>query len=112
MATRITPDREREIIEAYRAWDPAVQPINAFLREQGLVRQTLYNVLERNGIPTKTETRIRAERSRSSEEIDLRCLEDLQALLRAVEYHLEGVATEELLRREAARVRDRWPLKA
>lgn len=49
---KLDPDRERAIIDAYQAWDMSTTA-EQLAFSLGISRQTLYDVIHRNGIPLK-----------------------------------------------------------
>lgn len=51
---RISKERGAEIIAAYQDWDGAIG-VEAFAQQFGITKQSLYGLLRREGIPTKTE---------------------------------------------------------
>lgn len=54
MSRRLQKDREDEVVAAYEAWD-GTEPVDRFAARLGISKQTLYNLLRRRGVPTKTE---------------------------------------------------------
>lgn len=51
---RISKDLGAEIIAAYKAWDGEIG-VEAFAKSYGITKQSLYGLLRREGVPTKTE---------------------------------------------------------
>lgn len=55
---RLTPQQERGVLEAHRAWEPdSGVTITDLAEGLGVSRQTLYEVLSRNNEPLKTRPR-------------------------------------------------------
>lgn len=51
---RLPAERERQIIEAYEAWNPSDgSTIDDLAKSVGIARQTVYAVLQRNQVPLK-----------------------------------------------------------
>src|SRR5947199_3854298 len=59
MSRRLQKEREDEVVAAYEAWD-GTEPVDRFAARLGISKQTLYNLLRRRGVPTKTEQQIAA----------------------------------------------------
>jgi HTH DNA binding domain len=51
---RLSEEEERAMVAAYEAWDPREQTADELADELGVAKTTLYNVLNRNGVPVKT----------------------------------------------------------
>lgn len=52
---RLTKADEQRIIEGYEAWNQDEMSVGELAESLGTNRQTLYKVLERNGVPTRRE---------------------------------------------------------
>ena len=59
MSRRLQKEREDEVVAAYVQWD-GTEPVDRFAARLGISKQTLYNLLRRRGVPTKTEQQIAA----------------------------------------------------
>lgn len=59
MSRRLQKEREDEVVAAYEQWD-GTEPVDRFAARLGISKQTLYNLLRRRGVPTKTEQQIAA----------------------------------------------------
>ena len=51
---RLSPSQESSIIEAYQSWDGS-ETVDDFAQRQGISKQTLYGLLRRRGIRTRTQ---------------------------------------------------------
>ena len=93
---------DRSILDAYEAWDPTQKPLTQFLTEVGLARQSLYNVLNRNGVVPKSFRRAQLPEQGAAEV-------DLGELLRMSEWFLEGLVDRKVFDETVQRLRRRWP---
>lgn len=94
---KLNADMEREIVDAYREWDPRTSSADTLAAQFGVTRQSLYRVLRKHGVALKSHERPMAaggagpsagtldlERSVGSAVLDrLRLLEEENADLRA-----------------------------
>lgn len=63
---RLTHEDEERILAAYRAWSPTLKTADALCEELGVSKQTLYNLLRRRGVPTKSVERSSGPSPRTS----------------------------------------------
>jgi len=59
VSRRLQKEREDDVVAAYEEWD-GTEPVDRFAARLGISKQTLYNLLRRRGVPTKTEQQIAA----------------------------------------------------
>lgn len=101
MPKRFSEKQEREIVDAYRAWNETAENVEDLVTRLGVSKQSLYSILGRRGIPLKS----RMNHSSSAEMISNELLDKmaekaLRLLLEEQVHHQNRIARLEAKLRE------------
>lgn len=100
VSTRRKPtQRQAEIIDIYRRWDPEKQTINELARDNGLTRSRIYQVLRECGIPLKVYRDMR-EDDVDSQATEKAMVEAARRAIRLARAGIDGTAPKEFVQAE------------